>query len=123
MAEHETETKVEAKVGPYDEGGTFLGQLVRFTGEEVGSYTDYREARSSDDRGTTYTLYRCPGADSPGYRVHVERWTRWQGESSEAHLWPQDEDGSFYAATEAEAREYHPQLFAAIGTKNVVELD
>jgi hypothetical protein len=80
MAEHETKAKVEVEVGPYDEGGTFLGQLVRFGGEEVGSYTDYAEARSSDD-------------------------------------------GSFYAATEAEAREYHPQLFAAIGDPNILELD
>ncbi len=120
MTEHQTETKVEVEVGPYDEGGTFLGQLVRFTGEEIGSHTDYAEARSSDDRGTTSTLYRTPDGS---YRVHVERWTRWQGESSEAHLWPQDEDGSFYAVSEAEAREYHPQLFAAIGNPNVLDLD
>ncbi len=119
MTEHQTETKVEVKAGGWLADGTFTGQLVRFTGEEVGSYTDYAEARSSDDRGSTYTLYRTPDGS---YRVHVERWTRWQGESSEAHLWPQDEDGSFYAATEEEAREYHAHLFAAIGDPNVVEL-
>ncbi len=133
MSEHETETKVEVKVGGWLPDGTFLGHLVRFTGEELGGYTDYRKARSSDDRGTTYTLYRTPGAEpgdpAPGYRVHVEKWTRWQGEESEAYLWPLwclDEDGSFYAATlytEAEARSAFPELFAALGPPNVRDLD
>lgn len=120
----EESNKVEVRVGAFAQDGTFLGELVRFTGEEVGSYTDYSEAQSKDDRGTTYTLYRCPrpGGET-GYRVHVERWSRWQGEGSEAYLWPQDEDGSFYVATEAGAREYHSYLFAALGMPNVRDID
>jgi hypothetical protein len=115
--------KLEVKVGPYAPDGTFLGQVVRFTGEEVGSYTDFSEAQSSDDRGTTYTLYRCPIADSEeaGYRVHVEKWTRRQGEGSEAWLEPNDPDPTPF--NEGEARNAHPQLFAALGMPNVVELD
>ncbi len=112
--------KVEVKVGHWSPDGTFLGEVVRFTGEEAGAYTDYAEARSQDDRGTTYTLYRCP-ADR--YRVHVERWSRWQGEEREAYLWPQDEEGAFYAAREEEAREYHAHLFAATGMPNTRDID
>ncbi len=116
------ENRVEVKVGHWSPDGTFLGELVRFTGEEVGSYTDYAEARDRDDRGATYTLYRRAG--SPGrYRVHVERWTRWQGEENAAYLWPQDEDGAFYAASEEEAREYHAHLFAAVGIPNIRDID
>lgn len=115
----EEQNRVEVKVGHWSPDGTFLGELVRFRGEEVGSYTDYSEARSQDDRGTTYTLYRC----GEGYRVYVERWTRWQGESSEAWLWPQDEEGSYSVATEAEARKYHAHLFAAVGMPNVRDID
>lgn len=121
----EESNKVEVKAGPFSPDGTFLGELVRFTGEEIGSYTDYAEASSKDDRGTTYTLYRCPrpGGEAGGYRVHVERWSRWQGEDGEAYLWPQDEDGSYYVASEDGAREYHPYLFAALGIPNVRDID
>ena len=114
--------KVEVKVGGWLADGTFTGTLVRFAGEGLGSYTDHSEASSSDDRGTTYTLYRTL-EDPYRYRVYVERWTRWQGEESEAWLWPQDEEGGYYKATEAEARKYHAHLFAAVGMENVVQLD
>ena len=107
--------KVEVKVGGWLADGTFTGTLVRFSGEALGDYTDYSEASSSDDRGTTYTLYRTPDGN---YRVHVEVWSRWQGEGSEAWLLPQG-----YPATEEEAREEHAHLFAAVGTPNVVDLD
>lgn len=117
------QNKVEVRVGHWAPDGTFLGELVRFTGEEVGSYTDYSEARSQDDRGTTYTLYRSPmpGGEETGYRVHAERWTRWQGEEPEAWLDPNDPDPAPF--TEAEARQAYPHLFAAVGRPNVRELD
>ena len=73
---------------------------VEFMGEELGSLTEYGEGRDggiTDTRGTTETLYRT----SDGRLiVHVDDWSRWQGEPSteslreitEADLQP---DGAF----------------------------
>ncbi len=133
MTEHQTkatEAKVEVKVGPYDEGGRFLGEVVRSTGEEVGGY---REKITGDTRGTDYTLYECPGAGpgaEPGYRVLEENWSRWQGEGSRTRRLPNDaEDDPEYGRpvrygvyTETEARGAYPELFAALGDPNVVDL-
>ena len=120
------EAKVEVKIGAWLPDRTFTGKLVRFKGEEVGGYTDFSEANSSDDRGTTYTLYYCPrfvdDVELKYYRVHVERWTRGQGESSEAWLEPFDPDAKM-PFNEAEARQGFPELFAALGMPNVIELD
>lgn len=115
----ENREKIEVKAGRFAPDGTFLGELVRFAGEEVGSFTDYAEGRSLDDRGTTYTLYSTPAG---GYRVYVERWTRWQGEESEALLEPNDPDAAT-PFTEAEARQAYPELFAAVGIPNVRDID
>ncbi len=82
--------KVEVEVGRWTPDGTFTGETLRFTAEEVGSYTDRSLADSEDDRGITYTLYRTPDAR---YRVHVKEWTRWQGEDSSAALHPFEERG------------------------------
>jgi len=128
MNEHE-ENKVKVEVGGYSADGTFLGEVVRFTAEEVGSWTDHSMATSSDDRGVTYTLYKLPG-DPARYRVHEVAWTRWQGEESEALLAPVDEDEddvtygpggalSYGSYTEDEARLAWPHLFAALGMPNV----
>ncbi len=130
----QTETKVEVKVGPYDEAGTFTGEIVRFTGEEVGSYCERTgQTGSRDDRGSTYTLYRCPG----GYRVLVEHWSRWQGEGSRTHLLPNDAEDEPYlhelddpgpitygVLSEEYARSRFGWLFAAaLDEPNVRELD
>jgi hypothetical protein len=120
----------KVEVGRWAPDGTFTGEELRFTGEEAGSYTDYSEARSSDDRGITYTLYRTPDAR---YRVHVHEWSRWQGEDSSATLHPFEERGedgvygreplAYATYTEEEARRAWPELFAAVGTPNVRDLD
>jgi EXLDI family protein len=105
--------KVTVPVGRYDGDGVFLGEMLRFTGDEVGSYTDHR---SRDDRGTTYTLYRTLDGR---YRVHVHEWTRWQGEDADAWLWPEDGE----TADEGDARQQFPELFAALGMPDVYDLD
>lgn len=121
----EREAKVEVKVGVYTADGTFLGEVVRFAAEEVGSWTNYAAATSSDDRGTTYTLYRLPDGT---YRVHEFDWSNWQGEESEAFLHPAtgvvtDEGPVYSAYTLEEARKEWRQLFAALGEPNVRDID
>jgi hypothetical protein len=126
-AEEDTE-KVEVEVGGYSVDGTFLGERLRFAAEEVGSWTDFSMARSQDDRGVTYTLYKLPGGK---YRVHELSWSRWQGEGSEALLYPveQDEEAAYGGAftydayTEDDARQAWPHLFAALGMPNVRDID
>ncbi len=119
--------------GLYSADGTFLGEVLRFTAEDAGSWTDYSMATSNDDRGVTYTLYKLPG-DPVRYRVHELTWTRWQGEASEALLAPVDEDEddvtygpggalSYGSYTEDEARQAWPHLFAALGIPNVRDID
>ncbi len=130
MDEHE-ENKVKVEVGGYSADGAFLGEVVRFTAEEVGSWTDHSMATSSDDRGVTYTLYRLPDGK---FRVHEAAWTRWQGEESEAFLAPVDVDEddvtygpggalTYDAYTEDEARQAWPHLFAALGMPNTRDID
>ncbi len=119
LTSEERGEKIEVKVGRWLPDGTFTGEVLRFTGSEVGSYTDYTESRSEDDRGTTYTLYR---SGREGYRVHVERWTKWEVEESEAWLDPNDPDAAT-PYTEAEARQAYPELFAALGMPNVRDID
>ena len=53
---------------------------VEFVGEELGRRTEYGEGRGggiTDTRGTTETLYR---AEDGRLIVHVNDWSRWQGE-------------------------------------------
>ncbi len=131
MTENTTD-KVDVKVGVWLPDGTFTGEVLRFAGEEVGSYTDYSPANSRDDRGTTYTLYRCPPGNR--YRVAVEEWSRWHTESSEAALFPNgssaedrgpEEPLYDYSETysEEQVRRDYPELFAALGMPNVRDLD
>ncbi len=125
------ENRIEVKVGGYGADGTFLGEVLRFRAEEAGSWTDYSSATSRDDRGATYTLYRLPGSPrEPRYRVHEFDWSNWQGEGSEAFLYPvaegeETEYGpiTYGAYTEEEARQEWPQLFAALGMPNVRDID
>jgi len=75
-------------------------RVVEFEGEELGHHTIYgtgRDDHITDTRGTTASLYRT----SDGRLiVHVDDWSRWQGEPSteslreitEADLQP---DGAF----------------------------
>ena len=131
MTENRTD-KVDVKVGVWLPDGTFTGEVLRFAGEEVGSYTEYSPANSRDDRGTTYTLYRCPPGNH--YRVEVEEWSRWHTESSEAALFPNgssaedrgpEEPLYDYSETysEEQVRREYPELFAAVGMPNVRDLD
>jgi hypothetical protein len=126
LSEEGTE-KVEVEVGGYGADGTFLGEVSRFAAEEVGSWTDFSMARSQDDRGVTYTLYRLPDGK---FRVYELTWSRWQGEGSEAFLAPvvEDEDNTYGpitydAYTEDEARQAWPHLFAALGMPNTRDTD
>ena len=121
----EQATRVEVQVGAYTADGTFLGEIVRFTGEEAGSWTDYRASTSSDDRGTTYTLYRMP---DDRYRIHEFDWSTWQGEGSEAALHPNTgvvtaEGPEYSVYTLDEARKEWRHLFAALGDPNVRDID
>lgn len=128
-------TKVSVKVGGWDPDGTFTGQVIRFSGEEVGFYRQlHGQFSSGDDRGTDYRLYKTPDGK---YRVHIDTWSRWQGEESYAQLLPNNaEEDMFHpddpeyghpvkygTYTEEEARSRHPQIFAAIGDPNVIDLD
>ena len=150
MAEDAKERQVEVKTGAWASDGTFLGEIVRFRGEEIGGHTDLTGEHSSrGDRATTYTLYRCPG----GYRVHIKEYSRQQDQGSRAWLEPTispdslvaqeepprtyatytedpdslgDEEGEspvYDAFSEKEARRRYPQLFAASGTLNEPDLD
>lgn len=139
MSEESRREQVEVKVGPYRADGTFVGEVIRFRGEEIGEWTDFSGATSRDDRGVSYTLYRLPDGN---YRVHEFEWSRWQGEESEAHLYPvkrasggeiEEEDEEVYggearlveydAYTEEQARARWPHLFAAMGMPNVRDID
>jgi len=134
--EKATGAKIEVSVGAWDSQGTFTGRLVRFSGEEIGGYTEYYgRASSSDDRGTEYTLYRTPEGR---YRVHVETWSRWEGEGSYAQLLPnstQQEDAhetdalqygqptEYRTYSEEEARARFPQVFPDRESPGIVEVD
>lgn len=53
---------------------------VKFTGRQLASYTSYHgELNNPDDRGTTYHLYKT---EKDNFLVHVSRWSKWQGEST-----------------------------------------
>ena len=56
-------------------------RAVKFVGEELASRTKYGTASDgvtiSDTRGVTETLYR---ADDGRLLVHINAWSRWQGE-------------------------------------------
>ncbi len=133
------DTKIEVKVGSYDERGEFLGEIIRFTGEEVGWYQDLTGSTSTDDRGTDYTLYRLPNGN---YRVMVENWSQWQSEGSSVSLYLNSAEYDPYEApdydpcdseygqviqytsySEEEARKLYSQIFAASGMPNVRDLD
>lgn len=72
-------------------------RTVRFRGRRIGSQqSNHGQTSDGADRGTTATLYECPVPQpagrlvpvSPllGYRVRVENWSRWQGESQYSYL-------------------------------------
>lgn len=53
---------------------------VQFVGEELGSRTEYGEGRDggiTDTRGTIEALYRT---EDGRLLVHVNAWSKWQGE-------------------------------------------
>ena len=55
---------------------------VQFAGEKLASRTEYGSGNNggiTDTRGVTETLYR---ADDGRLVVHVDVWSRWQGEPS-----------------------------------------
>jgi len=60
---------------------------VQFEGEELAHYTEYGAGREgvgiTDTRGVTETLYKT--ADGR-LVVHVDDWSRWQGEPSTESL-------------------------------------
>jgi hypothetical protein len=61
-------------------------RVVEFEGEELGQYNEYGEGRNggiTDTRGVTQTLYET--ADDR-LLVHVNEWSRWQGEPNSETL-------------------------------------
>jgi len=53
---------------------------IKFNGKQIASYNSYHgETSSGDDRGTTHTLYKT---EKDKFLLHTNRWSRWQGESS-----------------------------------------
>ncbi len=117
--------KIELKVGEWA-GEWFVDEVVRFTGERLGSYPDYETESRRYAHGDAYTLYKCPG----GYRVWVIEWNDHQ--PVEARLYPtvhsdsvgDDEVQPVYDVyTEEEARKRHPTLFAALGMPNTRDID
>ncbi len=142
MPEDGVEGRVEVKVGHHvlvsDGRPPFVGEVVRFRGELLGSYT---ADTSVDDsrlkrKDTTYALYRCPGGYRIGrsevhYRRRRER-SRWTTTEAYTSLLPKaaeegaDENGQapgYGLYAEEEARREFPNLFSATGMPNVRELD
>lgn len=75
---------IEVRVGTYVVGSGGIVQddtrLVRFEGEELAKRTRYHYDNGqqlSNTRGVTETLYRTGDGRLV---VHVEEWSRWQGE-------------------------------------------
>ena len=70
--------KMEVEVGRWTPDGTFTGETLRFTAEEVGSYTDRSLADSEDDRGSrTRSTGRSPAAKAGGgLRESARSWRR-----------------------------------------------
>lgn len=66
---------VELTAGMTEDGR----RAVTFVGEKIGVLVRYGEhkGRRTDTRGVTQTLYR---AEDGRLVVHVEKWSRWQGE-------------------------------------------
>lgn len=66
---------------------------VEFTGEEMAQIVTYGKDRNgggiTDTRGTTETLYKT---DDDRLIVHVNHWSRWQGEPDVYLLLPVTED-------------------------------
>ena len=59
---------------------------IVFVGEKMASHTEYGEGRDggiTDTRGVTETLYRT---EDGKLIVHVEDWSRWQGEPNTESL-------------------------------------
>ena len=66
--------------------------VVQFEGEELGSWTEYgpdRDGNITDTRGVTETLYKTTDGR---LIVHVDDWSRWQGEPSTVSLCELQED-------------------------------
>lgn len=57
---------------------------VQFEGKKIAQTTDYAGSTSGhDDRGVTETLYQVSDGR---YVVHIENWSRWQGEATTLKL-------------------------------------
>jgi hypothetical protein len=59
---------------------------VEFVGEELANFTEYglgRDGNATDTRGVTETLYKT---EDGRLVVHVEDWSRWQGEPTTESL-------------------------------------
>lgn len=125
----EEQSKVEVRVGGYTARGEFLGEVVRFAGESLGTWTDFTAATSNDDRGVDYTLFRC---EQDAYRLHIFEWSRWQGEESEARLLPirhgepaegGESANTYSTLSEEQARQRWGRIFAALGMPNTTTID
>jgi hypothetical protein len=123
-----TTQKVEVRVGWWEPDETFLGEVLRFTGEELDSWAEWPEIQD-EYRVKVYTLYRVPDG---GYRIHVLRWSRWRGEGTRAwlkptlaaeDLGPEEKPPVYETYGEAIAREFYPKLLAALGMPDVRDLD
>jgi hypothetical protein len=123
-----TTEKAEVRVGSWLPDQTFLGEVLRFSAEELGSWTEWPEIQG-EHRAKLYTLYRTPDGE---YRIHVLRWSRWCGEGSRAWLeptlapediGPAEEIPVYETYSEEQAQRIYPKLFAALGMPKVRDLD
>ena len=92
-------------------------RVVEFTGQELGSLTscDYDAGKGclTDTRGATETLYK---AQDGRLIVHVDDWSRWQGE-------PSTESVHVVKESELEAGGQHEQLGRECGFGQPLSLD
>ena len=121
-------TTQKVKVGSWWPDETFVGEIVRFSGEELASWTEWPEAQG-EFRVKTYTVSRTPVGK---YRIRVEWWSRWPGKGTRAWLeptvaaediGPEEELPVYVTYSEEQAQTIYPKLFAALGMPKVRDLD
>ncbi len=139
-AENRVEVPIGHRVFVADVRPRFVGENVRFRGEQLGFFT---ETSTLDDgrlkrKDIVYGLYKCPDGyrvvrQETDYRRRRER-ARWTAQEAVTSLLPvvegEDADRNEQEAvpvygtfTEEEARRIFPKLFSAVGLANVRELD
>lgn len=121
QAEQEGFEKVELEVGTTNNrmGESDNLKTIRFIGKELAWIRNlHGQTGSGDDRGTTYTLYLTQKGK---FLLHIDEWSRWQGESSHSRY------KVYESMREIEEKEGLDQLIReakeALGEDLAIELD